>query len=157
MAAIKKLVFEDKKYTLEELNMTLVADFEGFDQVKADCLAAPKYGNDDDYVDYFTSWILLNLQKKSTVDMKTLYSILSHGTFVTFKQHWLGQTWEHLLGRRAWMPLSDGISPDHGMDTKGPAAIIKSVSKMVNENMNIGLVQLQDCAGLLDTLKVKIA
>ena len=51
MAAIKKLVFDDKKYTLKQLNEALKADFEGYDQIKADCLAAPKYGNDDDYAD----------------------------------------------------------------------------------------------------------
>ena len=51
MAAIKKLVFDDKKYTLEELNKALKADFVGYEQVRKDCLDAPKYGNDDDSAD----------------------------------------------------------------------------------------------------------
>ena len=51
MAAIRKLVYDDKKYTLEELNEALKADFEGYDLVRRDCLAAPKYGNDDEYAD----------------------------------------------------------------------------------------------------------
>ena len=42
MAAIRKLVYDDKKYTLEELNEALKADFEGYDLVRRDCLAAPK-------------------------------------------------------------------------------------------------------------------
>src|SRR5699024_1425971 len=55
-------------------------------------------------------------------------------------------------GRLAWTPLSDGISPSQGADYKGPTAIIKSVSKMANDNMNIGLVHnFKIMSGLLDT------
>ncbi|HFI0695192.1 TPA: choline trimethylamine-lyase [Streptococcus suis] len=152
MAAIKKLVFEDKKYTLDELNKALIADFEGYEQIRADCLAAPKYGNDDDYVDYFASDIV-EFTEEEHRKYKTLYSILSHGTLSISNNTPLGQiTGASASGRRAWTPLSDGISPDHGMDTKGPTAIIKSVSKMANENMNIGMVHnFKIMAGLLDT------
>ncbi|MER0122626.1 choline trimethylamine-lyase [Streptococcus sp. ZJ93] len=152
MAAIKKLVFEDKKYTLEELNRALVADFEGYDQIRKDCLEAPKYGNDDDYVDYFTSDIV-EFTEEEHRKYRTLYSVLSHGTLSISNNTPLGQiTGASASGRRAWTPLSDGISPDHGMDTKGPTAIIKSVSKMANENMNIGMVHnFKIMAGLLDT------
>ena len=55
-------------------------------------------------------------------------------------------------GRHAWLPLSDGISPSQGADFKGPTAIIKSVSKMSNDNMNIGMVHnFKIMSGLLDT------
>ena len=55
-------------------------------------------------------------------------------------------------GRNAWLPLSDGISPSQGADFKGPTAIIKSVSKMANDNMNIGMVHnFKIMAGILDT------
>ncbi|HAS89742.1 MAG TPA: formate C-acetyltransferase/glycerol dehydratase family glycyl radical enzyme, partial [Desulfovibrio sp.] len=55
-------------------------------------------------------------------------------------------------GRDAWMPLSDGISPTQGADTKGPTAVIKSVSKMANDMMNIGMVHnFKIMSGLLDT------
>lgn len=152
MAAIKKLVFEDKKYTLEELNKALVADFEGYDQIRKDCLEAPKYGNDNDYVDYFTSDIV-EFTEEEHRKYRTLYSVLSHGTLSISNNTPLGQiTGASASGRRAWKPLSDGISPDHGMDTKGPTAIIKSVSKMANENMNIGMVHnFKIMAGLLET------
>ncbi len=57
-------------------------------------------------------------------------------------------------GRKAWLPLSDGISPTQGADYKGPTAIIKSVSKMANDNMNIGLVHnFKLMPGLLDTME----
>ena len=55
-------------------------------------------------------------------------------------------------GRAAWTPLSDGISPTQGSDFKGPTAIIKSVSKMSNDNMNIGMVHnFKIMSGILDT------
>jgi len=116
MAAIKKLVYDEKKYTLAELNLALKADFEGYDQIKADCLAAPKYGNDDDYADMIVA-DLVHFTETEHRKYKTLYSVLSHGTLSISNNTPFGQ----LLGAsangcRAWMPLSDGISPTQGAD-----------------------------------------
>ena len=152
MAAIKKLVFDDKKYTLAQLNEALKADFEGFDQIRKDCLDAPKYGNDDDYADYIAA-DLINFTEMYHRKFKTLYSVLSHGTLSISNNTPLGQlTGASANGRKAWTPLSDGISPTQGADYKGPTAIIKSVSKLSNDNMNIGMVHnFKLMAGLLDT------
>lgn len=55
-------------------------------------------------------------------------------------------------GRKAWIPLSDGISPSQGADFKGPTAIVKSISKMANDTMNMGMVHnFKIMNGLLDT------
>ena len=152
MAAIKKLVFDEHKYTLCELNEGLKADFVGYEQMRQDCLNAPKYGNDDDYADnicadivYFTEHI--------HAGFKTLYSRLSHGTLSISNNTPFGQlTGASANGRKAWTPLSDGISPTQGADHNGPTAIIKSVSKMSNDLMNIGMVHnFKLMAGLLDT------
>ena len=152
MAAIKKLVYDEKKYTLAELNMALKADFEGYDQIKADCLAAPKYGNDDDYADMIVA-DLVHFTETEHRKYKTLYSILSHGTLSISNNTPFGQLLgASANGRRAWSPLSDGISPTQGADFKGPTAIIKSVSKMANDYMNIGMVHnFKLMSGLLDT------
>ena len=152
MAAIKKLVFDDKKYTLKQLNEALKADFEGYDQIKADCLAAPKYGNDDDYADLIAA-DLINFTEMEHRQYKTLYSVLSHGTLSISNNTPFGQlTGASAGGRKAWTPLSDGISPTQGADFKGPTAIIKSVAKLANDNMNIGMVHnFKLMAGLLDT------
>ena len=152
MAAIKKLVFDDKKYTLKQLNEALKADFEGYDQIKADCLAAPKYGNDDDYADLIAA-DLINFTEMEHRQYKTLYSVLSHGTLSISNNTPFGQlTGASAGGRRAWTPLSDGISPTQGADFNGPTAIIKSVAKLSNDNMNIGMVHnFKLMAGLLDT------
>jgi choline trimethylamine-lyase len=152
MAAIKKLVYDDKKYTLMQLGEALKADFEGCPQIKADCLAAPKYGNDDDYVDLIAA-DLVHFTETEHRKFKTLYSVLSHGTLSISNNTPFGQLLgASANGRRAWKPLSDGISPTQGADYKGPTAIIKSVSKMANDSMNIGMVHnFKLMAGLLDT------
>lgn len=152
MAAIKKLVFDDKKYTLTQLNEALKADFEGFNQVRTDCLNAPKFGNDDDYADLIAA-DLINFTEAEHRKYKTLYSVLSHGTLSISNNTPFGQmTGASANGRKAWTPLSDGISPTQGADFKGPTAIIKSVSKMSNDSMNIGMVHnFKIMAGLLDT------
>lgn len=152
MAAIKKLVFDDKKYTLEQLNTALKADFVGYEQVRTDCLNAPKYGNDDDYADLIAA-DLVDFTEHEHRKYKTLYSVLSHGTLSISNNTPFGQlTGATANGRHAWLPLSDGISPTQGADFKGPTAIIKSVSKMSNDSMNIGMVHnFKIMAGLLDT------
>ncbi|BDH47240.1 choline trimethylamine-lyase [Salmonella enterica subsp. enterica serovar Choleraesuis] len=152
MAAIRKLVFEDRKYTLEQIRDALLANFEGFEALRRDCLNAPKYGNDNDYVDQYaldiTEWT-----ERECRQYKMLYSTLSHGTLSISNNTPIGElTNATPNGRLAWMPLSDGISPTQGADTHGPTAVIKSVSKMNVETMNIGMVHnFKFLKGLLDT------
>ena len=152
MAAIKKLVFDDKKYSLQELNEGLKADFVNYDRMRTDCLNAPKYGNDDDYADLIAA-DLINFTESEHRKYKTLYSVLSHGTLSISNNTPFGQlTGASANGRKAWSPLSDGISPTQGADYKGPTAIIKSISKMSNDSMNIGMVHnFKIMSGLLDT------
>ena len=79
MAAIKKLVYDDKKYTLSELNEALKADFKGYEQIRKDCVNAPKYGNDDPYADNIAADII-EFTEIEHRKIRTLYSTLSHGT-----------------------------------------------------------------------------
>ncbi|MFD2308420.1 choline trimethylamine-lyase [Enterococcus termitis] len=152
MAAIKKLVYDEKKYTLEELNRALKADFVGYEQIRTDCLNAPKYGNDDDYADLIAA-DLIHFTEAEHRQYKTLYSELCHGTLSISNNTPLGQmTGASANGRKAWIPLSDGISPTQGADFKGPTAIIKSISKMANDTMNMGMVHnFKIMSGLLST------
>ncbi|WP_284729697.1 pyruvate formate lyase family protein, partial [Escherichia coli] len=130
----------------------LLANFEGYEGLRRDCLNAPKYGNDDNYVDQYaldiTEWTERECRK-----YKMLYSTLSHGTLSISNNTPIGElTNATPNGRLAWMPLSDGISPTQGADKHGPTAIIKSVSKMNVETMNIGMVHnFKFLKGLLDT------
>ena len=152
MAAIRKLVYEDKKYTLEQIRDGLLANFEGHEELLRDCLNAPKFGNDDDVVDQYaldiTEWTERECRK-----YKMLYSTFSHGTLSISNNTPIGElTAATPNGRLAWKPLSDGISPTQGADKHGPTAIIKSISKMNVETMNIGMVHnFKFLKGLLDT------
>ena len=152
MAAIKKLVYDEGKYSLAELNEALKADFQGFDAVLRDCLEAPKYGNDDPYADDIAADII-EFTETEHRKIRTLYSTLSHGTLSISNNTPFGMlTGASANGRRAWTPLSDGISPTQGADKKGPTAIIKSVSRLACDNMNIGMVHnFKLMAGLLET------
>lgn len=154
MAAIKKLVYDDKKYTLRQLNEALKADFEGYEQIKRDCLDAPKYGNDDDFADDFCNDII-NFTEREHAKYRTLFSRLCHGTLSISNNTPFGQlTGASANGRAAWTPLSDGISPTQGADFKGPTSIIKSVSKMSNDSMNMGMVHnFKIHKGILDSIE----
>ena len=152
MAAIKKLVFDEKKYTLKQLNEALKADFEGYEQMRSDCLKAPKYGNDDDYADLIAA-DLIHFTELEHNKHNTLFSRMSTGTLSISNNTPFGLlTGASANGRKAWKPLSDGISPSQGADTQGPTAIVNSVSKLPCEDMNIGQVHnFKFMSGLLDT------
>ncbi|WP_419176648.1 choline trimethylamine-lyase [Desulfosediminicola sp.] len=139
MAAIKRLVFDEGKYSLQEMKEALDADWKGYEQLRRDCLNAPKYGNDDDYADLITADIV-DFTETTMNGHQSLYASMIHGTlsqsFNTPLGELVGATPD---GRAAWAPLSDGMSPTQGADKKGPTAIIKSVSKMDVEQMSLGM------------------
>jgi len=139
MAAIKKLVYDDKKYTLEDIKKALDANWEGYKQMRHDCLDAPKYGNDDNYADLIARGIV-DYTEHTINQHKSLYARQIHGT--------LSQSFNTPLGRKigatpngrlSGLPLSDAISPSQGADTKGPTAAIKSESKINVESMSLGM------------------
>lgn len=120
MAAIKKLVYDDKKYTLEQLNEALKADFKGYDQIRADCLAAPKYGNDDDYADLIAADLIAFTEREHR-KYKTLYSVLSHGTLSISNNTPFGQlTGASANGRHACSPCPTASAPRRAPTTKAP-------------------------------------
>lgn len=152
MAAIKKLVFDDRKYTLTQLRDALNANFEGYQSIHTDCVNAPKYGNDNPYADNICRDIV-NWTEDECQKYDMLYAKFSHGTLSISNNTPIGAlTAASANGRKAWTPLSDGISPTQGDDKLGPTAIIKSVSKMGNEDMTIGMVHnFKLLKGILET------
>ena len=139
MAAIRKLVFDEKKYTLTELKQALAANWGGFEHIHRDCLNAPKFGNDNDYADKITADIV-DFTEKTMNQHRSLYARMIHGTlsqsFNTPLGEMVGATPN---GRMAGAPLSDGMSPSQGADRLGPTSIIKSVSKINVESMSLGM------------------
>lgn len=134
LAVIKKLVFEDKKISLKQLKEALAADFEGYEDMRQMCLAAPKYGNDDDYVDSMAKQIYqvcYNEHQKVPDYLgrpckPEAYSVTVHfatGRFTGALPH----------GRRARLPLTDGsVSATPGTDTHGPTALVRSAAKVID-------------------------
>ena len=144
LAAVKKLVFEDKSLTLEELKSALAGNFEGQDgaRIRQMCRKAPKFGNDDDTVDaivagVFESYLALLPKHKNdrsgkgpigcgyTMSTSNITSYVPNGFDV-------GATPD---GRLSGKPLNEGASPCLGADREGPTAVINSVSKLPNERM----------------------
>jgi formate C-acetyltransferase len=132
LAAIKKLVFEEGRISLTELIKALRSNWEGYEYLRQVMInEAPKFGNDDDYVDsiarevaeYFCKEVLKYRSPRGVPYYPALYSVSAHvglGRFV-------GATPD---GRYAREPLSDGMSPAQGRCNTGPTAVIKSITKI---------------------------
>ncbi|MDD5524589.1 MAG: pyruvate formate lyase family protein [Smithella sp.] len=133
LAAVKKLVFDDKKYTMDQLITALEANWEGFEQMRLDFVKnAPKWGNDDDYVDD----IMLKCLREAAAFSRVIkdpsgnnWPILPEN--VSGNIHYANIVRALPNGRRLGDALYDGgISPGPGLDKKGPTAVLKSCGKI---------------------------
>ncbi len=140
LAAIKKLVFEEKRITREQLLDALENDFEGSEREKIRQLLlnfAPKYGNDEDEVD-----LLLRDAYSEFLDELEKYRTTRHGRGPVGCRYYGGTSSISANvpsgavvpatpdGRKAYTPVAEGSSPSSGTDRKGPTAVFKSVSKL---------------------------
>jgi pyruvate formate-lyase/glycerol dehydratase family glycyl radical enzyme len=133
LTAIKKLVYDEKKLTMDELMKALDSNFAGKrgEEVRQMCLAAPKFGNDIDEADYmvkevgqFSGSVITSYINPFDVPCKISREGLSW--------HYFGGLGIGALpnGRKAKEPLNDGsISPMRGMDKLGPTGVMRSVIK----------------------------
>ncbi|MCL2058569.1 MAG: formate C-acetyltransferase/glycerol dehydratase family glycyl radical enzyme [Oscillospiraceae bacterium] len=131
LAAIKKLVYEDKALTLDQMIDACAADFNGHEEIFNLVCEAPKYGNDDDYADDIMRNVADSLQaaiagRDTPKGSKTIVEFLPTTCHVYFGQVMQASP----NGRRAGVPLADGISPEKGADRKGPTAVLKSAAKL---------------------------
>lgn len=132
LLAIKKVVFEDKAASMGELIDALNADWEGYEELRRKCIAAPKWGNDDDEGDALHEWLF-----KYTLDYGNSIKGEDGRRPLAFRQgaawaQWAGMACPALpYGRKAWTSLADAsASPTHGSDKKGPTALLNSVAKL---------------------------
>jgi len=133
LAAIKKLVFEEKKLAMSQLRAALAADFEGCEDIERMCVSAPKYGNDDEYTDSIARdiyEICYNLHAKTDhlgrPVMPSAYSVTGHVAFGEF-------TGALPNGKKARKPLVDAsVSAQGGTDKNGPTALVKSAAQIVD-------------------------
>lgn len=140
LAAIKKLVFEEKKITQKELWDAILDDFISPENQRIQKMLikeAPKYGNDEDYADQ----LIVQAYASYIDEMKKYPNTRYHrgpiggiryaGTSSISAN--VGQGFGTMAtpdGRKAREPLAEGSSPAHAMDTHGPTAVFKSVSKL---------------------------
>ncbi len=137
LAAIKKCVYEEKTVTWQDLLEALKNNFEGAEVVRQRLLNAPKYGNDDEYVDSIAKRIdgeavkfMNENAKKIGIYMDLRY--VSQSVNVPFGTV-VGATPN---GRFAGTALSDGSSASQGADENGPTAVLLSNYKTKNTNYN---------------------
>ncbi|SMD12714.1 glycyl radical protein [Sporomusa malonica] len=138
LAMIKKLVFEDKKYTLEEIGKALEADWEGYEELRQAALACPKYGNDDDYVDFIAAEIS-DFFYREVRAYKDYFGAPFNSAFMGISNYIpagsvIGATPD---GRKAKTPLTEGVSPHAGTDLTSPTAAMRSVAK-INHDVHSG-------------------
>jgi formate C-acetyltransferase len=147
IAAIKKLVFDDQVVTMAQLKHALETNFEDTSTTPSGpeilrlCLAAPKYGNDDPYVDDLTK-DCLNILTTELRPYRTKVGGRYQATISPVSTHVIygmlcGATPD---GRKAGTPLSDGCSPAQGTDTNGPTATVKSVGNLEHINLAQGTI-----------------
>ena len=149
LAAIKKCVFEDKTLTREQLWNAIVTDFGGEEgeRIRKILLSAPKYGNDDDYVDelvvkgYDTYLDEIKKYKNTRYGRGPIGGNYYAGTSSVAANVPQGAgTCATPDGRHAGEPLAEGCSPAHSMDTHGPTSVFKSVSKLRTEQIAGGVL-----------------
>jgi len=153
LMAIKKLVFEDRKLTMEELLAALDSDFAGDkgEEIRQMCLAAPKYGNDIDEVDY----LLRDCAKFSASICYSEKCAPSDNPYMINRN---GVSWHYYAGkgvgalpdgRKAREPLADGsLSPMTGRDKNGPTAVVNSVLKADFTEAAVSILNMKFPAGL---------
>ena len=132
LSAIKKHVYDEGTYTLEELVAAMKDNWEGHEAMRLTLWnKTPFFGNDDDYADDIMRRVYDSLFK--TIDGK--HSILGP----TYHLNMLSTTCHNYFGQKlaatpngrfSGMPESDGTSPSHGADRHGPTAVVKSLGKM---------------------------
>lgn len=130
LAAVEKVVFVDHAATLGEIRDALKANFEGYEDLRSKLLAAPKYGNNDDFVDKYAVWCLDYLHtlfsRQRTRDGGPFLVLMAANTQNISSGQLTGATPD---GRRAKEPLSDAASPTYGRDVKGPTVTLASLAK----------------------------
>jgi formate C-acetyltransferase/benzylsuccinate synthase len=133
LAAVKKLVFDEKRYNMSQLMDAIEANWDGYEEMRLDFVRnAPKWGNDDDYVDD----IMLRCLRECARWSHTIkcpsgnnWPILPEN--VSGNIHYANIVGALPNGRRRGDALYDGgISPGPGLDKKGPTAVIKSCAKI---------------------------
>jgi formate C-acetyltransferase len=141
LAAIKTVIFDEKRSTMAELCDALDADFAGYAGLRARLIAAPKYGNDDEradavgrrLIDAFTETV--GRHAKAYRDLIKLACGVGTFSWYIGIGEGLGASPD---GRLKSEPVSSNFSPALGRDMQGIPAAILSYGKMGHSNLPAG-------------------
>lgn len=131
LAAIKKLVYEDKTLSKEMLLKILSSNFEGYEKERKLLMDCPKFGNDDDYADS----ILVELHnficncvrdQSKRVDLFSYLIVNINNAQNTTLARWTGASAD---GRKAGAPMANANNPESGFDKNGLTAMLNSILK----------------------------
>jgi len=130
LAAVEQVVYGEKYCDITTLRDALIADFEGYEELRQKLLAAPKYGNNNDFVDKYAVWFVRYQDELfapyRTRDGGAFYTAIASNTANINAGSELAATPD---GRKAGTPVSDAASPGQGRDVSGPTAAALSLSK----------------------------
>lgn len=129
LAALKTVVYEQKRYTLKQIKQAMEADFEGFEVIRAELLNVPKFGNDIDEVDYIAANIasacLDHIETYRKEKPFTVFGALLGWRFVE-EAYGTGAMPD---GRRRKDPIAEHYCATPGKATNGVTALINSIAK----------------------------
>jgi trans-4-hydroxy-L-proline dehydratase len=131
-AAIRLHVFEKKSASMADMLTALTMNFAGLEPLRLLLVnRSPKYGNDDDCVDALMRWTFDAFYDAVDGRKNTKGGVYRINLLPTTCHVYFGSvTGATPDGRKAWTPLSEGISPVQGADRHGPTAVLKSAGKM---------------------------
>ena len=132
LASLKHNVYDKKIVSMKELLEILDINFQGHEIIRQKFInKTPKYGNDDDYADSITQKVFEIVFNAIDNRPNTKGGVHRINLLPTTVHVYFGKVTGAMPdGRKAFIPLSEGISPVQGMDIKGPTAVIKSASKI---------------------------
>jgi formate C-acetyltransferase len=142
LAAIRKVVFEENRVTMARLIDALDKNFEGEDRLLALLKSAPKFGNDDDYVDAIVDAVFTHGSDEASKHKGIAGSITPVAAGIVTGDVPMGKMVGALPdGRKSGDPLAEGgISPHQGRNLSGPVATFRSVAKMNHLKLTGGSV-----------------
>jgi pyruvate formate-lyase/glycerol dehydratase family glycyl radical enzyme len=141
LAAIEDVVYNKKMTTLTTLRDALMANFEGYDDLRNELIRAPKYGNNIDFVDKYAVWYVdvheEIFSKYRTRDGGPIYIAIASNVNNISAGREVAATPD---GRKSREPLSDAASPAQGADKRGPTAVVHSITKPDYRKVSCGTV-----------------
>lgn len=163
LTALKYHVFDRKSISMKGFLEAVEKNFMDFDEFRLELVyRTPKYGNDDDYADEQAVRVFDLFFRAIDGKPTSIGGIHRINMLPTTSHVYFGSVTGALPdGRKAGLPLSEGISPVQGADIKGPTAVLKSASKinhlltggtLLNQKFSPGFFKGEEAIGKLTAL-----